>query len=173
MKILNICIGFSLINAFFTCQSANGNEHIENKKCVNSIPIIFDTGKVSCLSDFPLLSELKIPRLNSTVGVIATKQKLFSLARNSEYEVSWNSWGNESERANDERAITSCQKVLDEKLSKLEYKRSGDEKCLLNVSIDRVVKNVRNQVAELAKSVGHEQVPAIYDQVLGDFYFKK
>jgi hypothetical protein len=41
-----------------------------------------------------------------------------------------------------------------------------------NVSIDRVVKNVRNQVAELAKSVGHEQVPAIYDQVLGDFYFK-
>lgn len=40
-------------------------------------------------------------------------------------------------------------------------------------SIDRVIKNVRNQVAELAKSVGHEQVPAIYDQVLGDFYFKK
>ena len=40
-------------------------------------------------------------------------------------------------------------------------------------SIDRVVKNVRSQVAELAKSVGHEQVPAIYDQVLGDFYFKK
>jgi hypothetical protein len=40
-------------------------------------------------------------------------------------------------------------------------------------SVDRVVKNVRNQVAELAKSVGHEQVPAIYDQVLGDFYFKK
>ena len=41
------------------------------------------------------------------------------------------------------------------------------------VSIDRIVKNVRNEVAELAKSVGHEQVPAIYDQVLGDFYFKK
>ncbi len=41
------------------------------------------------------------------------------------------------------------------------------------VTIDRLVKNVRNQVAELAKSVGHEQVPAIYDQVLGDFYFKK
>jgi len=40
-----------------------------------------------------------------------------------------------------------------------------------NQSIDRVVKNVRNQVAELAKSVGHEQVPAIYDQVLGEFYF--
>jgi len=42
-----------------------------------------------------------------------------------------------------------------------------------NQRVDRVVKNVRNQVAELAKSVGHEQVPAIYDQVLGDFYFKK
>ena len=41
------------------------------------------------------------------------------------------------------------------------------------VSIDRIVKNVRNEVAGLAKSVGHEQVPAIYDQVLGDFYFKK
>jgi hypothetical protein len=41
-----------------------------------------------------------------------------------------------------------------------------------NQSVDRVMKSVRNQVAELAKSVGHEQVPAIYDQVLGDFYFK-
>jgi len=40
------------------------------------------------------------------------------------------------------------------------------------VSIDRIVKNVRNEVAELAKSIGHQQVPAIYDQVLGDFYFK-
>lgn len=42
-----------------------------------------------------------------------------------------------------------------------------------NQSVDRVVKNVRNRVAELAKTVGHEQVPAIYDQVLGDFYFQK
>jgi hypothetical protein len=41
------------------------------------------------------------------------------------------------------------------------------------LSIDRVVKNVRNKVADLAKSVGHEQVPAVYDQVLGDFYFKR
>jgi hypothetical protein len=41
------------------------------------------------------------------------------------------------------------------------------------LTIDRIVKNVRNEVAELAKSVGHEQVPAIYDQVLGEFYFKK
>jgi len=42
-----------------------------------------------------------------------------------------------------------------------------------NQTIDRVIKNVRNQVAEMAKSVGHEQVPAIYDQVIGDFYFRK
>jgi uncharacterized caspase-like protein len=41
------------------------------------------------------------------------------------------------------------------------------------LSIDRVMKNVRNQVAELARSVGHEQVPAIYDQVLGDFFFTR
>ena len=40
------------------------------------------------------------------------------------------------------------------------------------LSIDRIMKNVRNQVAELAKTFGHEQVPAIYDQVLGDFFFK-
>ena len=41
------------------------------------------------------------------------------------------------------------------------------------LSIDRIIKNVRNEVAELAKTIGHEQVPAIYDQVLGDFYFRK
>ena len=40
------------------------------------------------------------------------------------------------------------------------------------VSIDRVVRNVRTQVVELAKSVKHDQVPAIYDQVIGEFYFK-
>jgi hypothetical protein len=41
------------------------------------------------------------------------------------------------------------------------------------VSVDRLVRNVRNEVVNLAKSVGHEQVPAIYDQVVGEFYFKK
>jgi len=41
------------------------------------------------------------------------------------------------------------------------------------VSIDRVVRNVRNEVVVTAKSVGHDQVPAIYDQVVGEFYFKK
>jgi hypothetical protein len=39
-------------------------------------------------------------------------------------------------------------------------------------TVDRVVKNVRNQVVTIAKSVGHDQVPSIYDQVIGDFYFK-
>lgn len=41
------------------------------------------------------------------------------------------------------------------------------------VSIDRIVRNVRSDVVALAKSVGHDQVPAIYDQVVGEFYFKK
>lgn len=41
------------------------------------------------------------------------------------------------------------------------------------VSVDRVVRNVRGEVVNLAKSVGHEQVPAIYDQVVGEFYFRK
>jgi hypothetical protein len=41
------------------------------------------------------------------------------------------------------------------------------------VAIDRVLKNVRVEVVEKAKSVNHEQVPAIYDQVVGDFYFNE
>jgi hypothetical protein len=41
------------------------------------------------------------------------------------------------------------------------------------VSVDRVVRNVRTEVVSLAKSVGHDQVPAIYDQVVGEFYFKQ
>jgi hypothetical protein len=40
-------------------------------------------------------------------------------------------------------------------------------------TVDLTIKNVRSEVARLAKSVGHDQVPAIYDQVLGDFYFMK
>ncbi len=40
------------------------------------------------------------------------------------------------------------------------------------LTVDRVLRNVRNQVVDLAKSVGHQQVPALYDQVVGDFYFK-
>ena len=40
------------------------------------------------------------------------------------------------------------------------------------LSVDRLVRNVRAEVVELARSVGHEQVPAIYDQAIGDFYFR-
>jgi hypothetical protein len=39
------------------------------------------------------------------------------------------------------------------------------------VPVDQVMKNVRVEVARLAQSVRHEQVPALYDQVLGTFYF--
>ena len=41
------------------------------------------------------------------------------------------------------------------------------------VSIDKLVRNVRVEVVNLARSIGHEQVPAIYDQVIGEFYFSK
>ncbi len=41
------------------------------------------------------------------------------------------------------------------------------------VTVDRVLRNVRNEVVSLAKSVGHEQTPALYDQAVGDFYFKQ
>jgi hypothetical protein len=40
------------------------------------------------------------------------------------------------------------------------------------VSVDRVLRSVRTEVARLARSVGHEQTPALYDQSLGDFFFK-
>ena len=39
-------------------------------------------------------------------------------------------------------------------------------------TIDRVIREVRREVAETARKVGHDQVPAIYDQAIGDFYFK-
>ncbi len=39
------------------------------------------------------------------------------------------------------------------------------------VPVDRVLKNVRNEVVRLSKSIGHEQTPALYDQAVGDFYF--
>ena len=47
------------------------------------------------------------------------------------------------------------------------------EMKITGVSIDKLIRNVRTQVVSLAQSIGHEQVPAIYDQVVGDFYFKK
>lgn len=42
-----------------------------------------------------------------------------------------------------------------------------------SVTIDRVVRSVRSEVVKLARSVGHDQVPAIYDQVVGEFYFRR
>jgi TPR repeat protein len=49
----------------------------------------------------------------------------------------------------------------------LKYMRQKD------LPIDRVMRQVRAEVVEVAKSVGHDQVPALYDQVVGDFYFKR
>ncbi len=42
-----------------------------------------------------------------------------------------------------------------------------------SVPIDKLLRETRKEVVRLAKTVGHDQVPAIYDQVVGDFYFKK
>lgn len=39
------------------------------------------------------------------------------------------------------------------------------------VPVDRLLRHVREEVVKLARSVGHEQVPALYDQALGEFYF--
>jgi len=41
------------------------------------------------------------------------------------------------------------------------------------IPVDRVLKNVREKVVTQAKEVGHEQVPAFYDQVIGEFYFRQ
>jgi hypothetical protein len=41
-----------------------------------------------------------------------------------------------------------------------------------NQSVDRLLRAVREKVVQIARSVGHDQVPAIYDQVVGDFYLK-
>lgn len=39
--------------------------------------------------------------------------------------------------------------------------------------VDRVLRRVRDEVVRQARGVGHEQVPALYDQSLGDFYFRQ
>ena len=41
------------------------------------------------------------------------------------------------------------------------------------LSVDRVLRNVRTEVVRLARSVGHEQTPALYDQAIGEFYFRQ
>ena len=40
------------------------------------------------------------------------------------------------------------------------------------VPVDRMLKVVRDEVVQLAKSASHEQVPALYDQSIGEFYFR-
>ena len=42
-----------------------------------------------------------------------------------------------------------------------------------NLTVDQVARNVRSEVVELARSVGHEQVPAIYDQMVGEFRLRR
>lgn len=46
-----------------------------------------------------------------------------------------------------------------------------DEMYAPGTRVDNVVREVRKKVVEAARKIGHEQVPAIYDQVVGDFYF--
>ena len=41
------------------------------------------------------------------------------------------------------------------------------------ISVDRILRNVRTEVVNLAKTVGHDQVPAIYDQVVGEYFLKR
>ena len=43
----------------------------------------------------------------------------------------------------------------------------------VDLPIERVIKNVRTEVVRLARTIGHDQVPAIYDEIVGDFYFKQ
>jgi hypothetical protein len=41
------------------------------------------------------------------------------------------------------------------------------------IPVDQVFKNVREKVVQQAKQVGHDQVPALYDQVIGNFFISK
>lgn len=40
------------------------------------------------------------------------------------------------------------------------------------ISIDRLMREVRTEVVTRARAIGHEQVPALYDQSIGEFFFK-
>lgn len=73
----------------------------------------------------------------------------------------------------------SGQQALD-KLGEHDKDRNGlftrvfvKEMMASGVSVDRVLRNVRNEVVRQAKSVGHEQTPALYDQAIGEFYFRR
>jgi hypothetical protein len=41
------------------------------------------------------------------------------------------------------------------------------------ITIDQLIRDVRTEVVNKAKAIGHDQVPAIYDQVVGNFYFRQ
>jgi hypothetical protein len=41
------------------------------------------------------------------------------------------------------------------------------------VTVNGILRTVRHEVFQMARSVGHEQVPAVYDQTIGEFYFRK
>jgi len=73
----------------------------------------------------------------------------------------------------------SGQQALD-KLGPTDKNKNGlftrvfvEEMQKTGVTVDRVVRNARSKVVEMAKSIGHNQVPAIYDQVVGEFYFRQ
>ena len=73
----------------------------------------------------------------------------------------------------------SGQQALD-RLSQSDKERNGvftrvfvKEMLKPGVPVDRVLRNVRNEVVRLAKSVGHDQTPALYDQAVGDFFFRQ
>lgn len=40
------------------------------------------------------------------------------------------------------------------------------------VEVHQVLRSVRSRVVQMAKSINHDQMPALYDQVEGDFYFQ-
>jgi len=40
-----------------------------------------------------------------------------------------------------------------------------------DVPIEKIVKNLQNSVEEIARTIGHEQRPALYSEARGDFYF--
>ena len=41
------------------------------------------------------------------------------------------------------------------------------------ITIDQLIRDIRTEVVNKAKAIGHDQVPAIYDQVVGNFYFRQ
>ena len=82
--------------------------------------------------------------------------------------------------ANGQMVIFSAgngQEALD-KLGKTDREKNGvftrvflDEMQKPGAEVHQVLREVRSRVKELAQSVGHDQMPAFYDQVDGDFYF--